>query len=323
MNRLVKPRIYCSKCLGFCKCWWNGTVIYSDFIEKIRPYVDFVTHCPEVEIGLGSPRKFVRIVLDNGTKTFVQPETDSDFTQEISEYIDKIVPTLVDLDGFILKDNSPSCSINRVRYYRGPEKGAKIGGEGPGLFGDAILRTYSGLPIESEGRLRNQKLRELFLTRIFSLSAAKKVVSTNRMNELVEFHSNNKYLLMTFSQKKLKDLGQIISNTDKDSFTDLASRYTSTLRETLRITPRSSMVVNVFTKIYGYFSKELKPEERKFFLSRVDMYRQGKTSITSLRETLMLWAIRFEEDYILKQTIFQPFPEELNEICKLVKYSRE
>jgi uncharacterized protein YbgA (DUF1722 family)/uncharacterized protein YbbK (DUF523 family) len=292
-------------------------------VEKIKPFVDFVTHCPEVEIGLGSPRKFVRIVLDGEIKTFVQPETNGDFTQEMSDYIDQIVPTLNDLDGFILKDNSPSCSINRVRYYRGSEKGAEIGGGGPGLFGEAILREYSHLPIESDGRLRNQKIREVFLTRIFTLAAAKQVVKNKKMNDLVEFHSNNKYLLMTFSQKKLRELGQITSNQDKMLFNEVAARYLETLEKTLAVSPRSSMVVNVFSKIFGYFSKDLKADERKFFLTRLEAYRQGKISITSLRETLLLWALRFEQDYILKQTVFQPFPEELNEICKLVQYQRE
>lgn len=323
MNKNVKPKIYSSKCLGFCPCWWNGTVIYSDFVERIRPYVDFITHCPEVEIGLGAPRQFVRIVLDGDRKKFVQPATNSDFTQKMSDYIQKIVPTLNELDGFILKDNSPSCSISRVRYYRGPEKNAEIGGAGAGLFGEEVLRKYSNLPIESDGRLRNQRIRETFLTRIFTLASAKHTLAMNKMSELVEFHSNNKYLLMNFSQKKLRELGRITSNQEGSPFPQVAQRYLETLKETLVITPRSSNVVNVFSKIFGYFSKKLKGDEKKFFLSRLDQYRQGRMSITSLRESLLLWALRFEEDYILKQTVFQPFPQDLNEICKLVQYEKE
>jgi uncharacterized protein YbgA (DUF1722 family)/uncharacterized protein YbbK (DUF523 family) len=292
-------------------------------VEKIKPFVDFVTHCPEVEIGLGAPRKFVRIVLNGDIKTFVQPATNGDFTQEMSDYIKKTVPKLQNLDGFILKENSPSCSMSRVRYYRGSEKDAEIGGGGPGLFGEAILGRYGHLPIESDGRLRNQKIREVFLTRIFTLAAAKQVLESKKMGDLVEFHTNNKYLLMTFSQKRLRELGRITSNPDRVQFDEVAERYLEILEKALAVTPKSSMVVNVFSKIYGYFSKNLKADERKFFLSRLDSYRQGKLSITSLRETLLLWALRFEQDYILKQTVFQPFPQELNEICKLVQYQKE
>jgi len=319
----TKPKLYSSKCLGFCKCWWNGTAIYSDFIEKIKPFVDFTTHCPEVELGLGAPRKFVRIVLEGETKRFVQPATNQDLTEKLADYIENILPTLSDMDGFILKENSPSCSMSRVRYYRGPEKDAEIGGGGAGLFGGAVLERYGNLPIESDGRLRNQRIREVFLTRIFTLASAKDVLSKNNMSELIDFHSDNKYLLMTFSQKKLQELGQITSNAENVPFNELSERYLDKLIEILAISPRSSMVVNVLSKIYGYFSKQLKSEEKKFFLSRLDSYRQGKISITSLRETLQLWALRFEEDYILRQTVFQPFPEELNEICKLVQYQNE
>ena len=261
--------------------------------------------------------------MNGDIKTFVQPATNGDFTQEMSDYIKETVPSLQGMDGFILKENSPSCSMSRIRYYRGPEKDAEIGGGGPGLFGEAILREYGHLPIESDGRLRNQKIREVFLTRIFTLATAKQVLENKRMRDLVEFHSNNKYLLMTFSQKRLRELGQITSNPDKMPFSQVATSYLETLGKALAVAPRSSMIVNVFSKIYGYFSKDLKADERKFFQKRLDAYRQGKISITSLRETLLLWALRFEEDYILKQTVFQPFPEELNEICKLVQYQRE
>jgi len=69
--QFARPVIYSSKCLGFDACWWNGQMMHSDFIESIRPFVDFITHCPEVEIGLGAPRHFVRIVMKGDQRRFV------------------------------------------------------------------------------------------------------------------------------------------------------------------------------------------------------------------------------------------------------------
>ena len=320
MNDFPRPKLYCSKCLGFCACWWNGQTQHSNFVESIEPHVDFVTHCPEVEIGLGVPRKWLRIILVDGEKKFVQPATKGDFTSDMQEYIERIMPTLKGLDGFILRKNSPSCSIESVRYYQDMEKSSQVLSSGPGLFGGAVITTYGDLPIESDGRLNNQRLRESFLTKIFTLALFRNVARSKKIKKLVDFHSTNKYLFMTFNQHKLRQLGQIVANRKQKSIERIFDDYSMGLRNLLSSQPRSSNVVNVLSKIYGYFSKYLSSGERRHFVQQLDTYRKGKASLTSLREILKLWSIRFEEDYILNQTLFQPFPEELNLICDAAKY---
>jgi uncharacterized protein YbgA (DUF1722 family)/uncharacterized protein YbbK (DUF523 family) len=289
-------------------------------VESITPYVEFLTHCPEVEIGLGAPRKWLRIILVDDEKKFVQPATNSDFTSKMNEYIEEIIPTLQGLDGFILRKNSPSCSFSNVRYYQSMAKGSPVLSSGPGLFGGAVIDAYGDLPIESDGRLNNQRLRESFLTKIFTLASFRTVARSRRMKKLVNFHSTNKYLFMIFSQHKLRELGRIVANKEQKSIEKILDDYSKGLRDLISGQPRSSNVVNVFSKIFGYFSKNLSSGERRHFVQQLDTYRKGKASVTSLREILKLWSIRFEEDYIMDQTLFQPFPEELNVICEAIKY---
>lgn len=61
-----KPKVLVSKCLGFCKCRYDGQVINSEFVQALEPYVDFIQVCPEVDIGLGIPRASVKLVSING-----------------------------------------------------------------------------------------------------------------------------------------------------------------------------------------------------------------------------------------------------------------
>jgi uncharacterized protein YbgA (DUF1722 family)/uncharacterized protein YbbK (DUF523 family) len=297
-------------------------MMHSDFIESIRPFVDFVAHCPEVEIGLGAPRQFVRIVMKDNERRFVQPATERDLTDTMNEYVDDLISKLNNIDGFVLKENSPSCSISRVRYYAGPEKGANIVTEGNGFFGGAVLESFLGTPIESDGRLRNARIRETFLTKIFMLADLRRVSNSGKMNELVKFHSRNKYLLMTFGQKHVRNLGRVVSNPEKLPFDTVIGNYREALKEVMTKTPRSTSIVNVIMKVYGYFSERISKKEKDRFLKMVDSFRQGTVSLTSLRDTLKMWAIRFDESYIDDQAVFQPFPEDLNSVCDVVAFKR-
>ncbi|TFF92184.1 DUF1722 domain-containing protein [Candidatus Thorarchaeota archaeon] len=318
-----RPKLYVSKCLGLCNCWWNGQLLFSDFVEKVKPFVDFVAHCPEVEIGLGAPRKWLRIVMVDGDKRFVQPATDSDFTDDMFQYIGRVVPELGRLDGFILRMGSPSCSMKGINYYKGKEPGAGVVGQGPGLFGECILNEYQGFPVESDGRLRNQQIREYFLIRVFLLASLREVEDTDEMRYLVDFHSDNKYLLKAFSQKYLNILGNIVANRNGEDFPTLITRYRANLLRATSTNLQSSSVVNVIYTIYGYFKDELSDGERDHFHQQVESYRNGASSIVSLTEMLKLWAIRFGDDYIKKQTFFEPFPEALNEICQMDRYQSQ
>jgi uncharacterized protein YbgA (DUF1722 family) len=258
--------------------------------------------------------------MKDDKKTLVQPATGRDLTEEMASYIEEIVPTLKGLDGYVLRGGSPSCSISRVKYYTGAEKGSPVDSYGAGLFGGAILNTYAGLPIESDGRLRNQKIREVFLTKVFAFAALRELEKSTKMRDLVDYHSRNKYLFMSYNQQKMRALGRIVANPERLPVAEVVARYKTTLMQLFSKGPRSSSVINVLNKVYGYFSKQLAKGEKDHFHGQVEMFRAGKASLTSIREMLWLWGLRFDEEYITSQIFFQPFPEPLNEFCKFETY---
>jgi len=323
MREFPKPKIYSSKCLGFCRCWWNGTVIFSEFIESIKPFVEFVTHCPEVEIGLAAPRNFLRIVMVEDERRFVQPATGKDFTQEINDYTKKTVSDLPWIDGFVLRENSPSCSIKGIKYYGGKEKGASVAGSGPGLFGEAIKEQFPGVAIESDGRLKNRWIREEFLTGVFLTASFREVMNSGEVNALVQFQSRNKYLLMTYGQKHANALGRIVAKQAERSLDAVVSDYLEKLRTAIADGPSRPSAVNVLSKIYGYFSKKLTDSERRRFLNQLENYRTGKATLTLVRELLRMWVLRFENEYLQSQTFFDPFPKDLDIICEMEQYEKE
>jgi uncharacterized protein YbgA (DUF1722 family) len=70
----------------------------------------------------------------------------------------------------------------------------------------------------------------------------------------------------------------------------------------------------------GYFSKKLSREEKAFFLDSLEKYRNGIVPKSFNTSILQSWIIRFKQDYLSKQTFFEPYPEELVDIGAMTAY---
>ena len=129
----VKPIIVVSKCLGFEKCRYNGTMESNEFIEKLKGYVKFIVVCPEVECGLPTPRESIRIVQTDETIRLIQNKTNLDLTDNMNNFIKCFFEENTEIDGCILKNKSPSCGITDAKIYSNIEKGSHYK-KGKGFF---------------------------------------------------------------------------------------------------------------------------------------------------------------------------------------------
>ena len=141
--------------------------------------------------------------------------------------------SLTEVDGFILKSRSPSCGIKDVKLYDKIDKGPKIGST-TGFFAGEVLRKHEGLAIEDEGRLTNYRIREHFLTKLFLLASFRHLKKKESIRSLIKFHTVNKYILMSHSQSKMKELGNIIGNHNKKNIENVFDSYEKKLKITLK-----------------------------------------------------------------------------------------
>jgi len=65
--------------------------------------------------------------------------------------------------------------------------------------------------------------------------------------------------------------------------------------------------------ILGFFSKSLSKHERRFSLETLELYREGRIPFTSVLSIANAMAVRFQNEYLLGQTFFEPYPRELME----------
>jgi hypothetical protein len=112
----------------------------------------------------------------------------------MSAFADSFLSSLTEVDGFILKSGSPSSGFKNVKIYPKLEKSASIA-KGPGFFGKAVLQKFPYLAIEEERRLLNPRIKEHFLTKLFTLANFREEKKSGTISDLVRFQSENKYLL--------------------------------------------------------------------------------------------------------------------------------
>ena len=204
MIEFPKPNVFISKCLGFEHCRWNSAIISDTFISKLLPHINYTTTCPELDIGLGVPRNPIRIIQIEDELHLIQHSTGKDVSEEMLKFADEYLTSIksMNLDGFILKNRSPSCGIKDVKIYPKVEKSAALTKKASGFFGGKIYEHFPYLPIEDEGRLKNDEIRENFLTKLFLFARFRKIKEKQEFNALVDFHRTNKYLLRIYSQKE-------------------------------------------------------------------------------------------------------------------------
>lgn len=301
-----RPRIVVSKCLGFAPCRYDGAIIDDPFVSALKPYVEFLPVCPEVEIGLGVPRKPIRIVLKGGKRHLLQEETEKDLTEAMEHFSENFV-TLRGIHGFILKAKSPSCGLRDVKIHAPSGKVLSLGN---GMFAEAVLQKYPHLAVESEKRLENLAIREHFLQKIFALADLEETLAKKSPGALVDFHTRYKLFLLAHHQQETQTLGKIVARVRED--TDHAFReYEAHFLRAMRRAMNRRLVVNVFFHVLGYFKDKITPKERDFFLSLLEDFRKGYVAFPVLVNLAESWIIRFEEPYLSRQVLFRPYPEAL------------
>lgn len=317
MKQFDKPRIFISKCLGQANCRYDGTTINSDVVEGLGPFVEYITACPEMDIGLPAPREALRIIRnEDKIDRIVNSKSGLDMTEKMQVFSADFLGKLKDqdLDGFILKDRSPSCGIGDVKIYKSAGKSDSLPGKTTGIFGAYALNAFPNVPLETEGRLLNFNIREHFMIRVFTMRDFKKVKASGKMSNLVAFHASNKYLLMAFSQKHLSALGKLTANHERRPFEAIVSDYEAILVQAMEKPLSTQRNINVLLHVLGYFKQDLNSAEKSFFLENLELYHQKRIPFSVMLSILKSWIVRFDTHYLKDQTLFEPFPATLFQV---------
>ena len=147
----VEIRIGVSRCLLGEHVRYDGGHKHNSFVvETLGPVVHLVPVCPEVEMGMSTPREAIRLMRGDDGPRLVGVQSGSDYTTGMRRFAAKRAAQLrrLDLHGYILKKGSPSCGLFRVPVHG---TGGAPSRDGRGSFASALADTIPGLPMEEEG----------------------------------------------------------------------------------------------------------------------------------------------------------------------------
>nr|MBD3205820.1 DUF1722 domain-containing protein [Candidatus Bathyarchaeota archaeon] len=176
--------------------------------------------------------------------------------------------------------------------------------------------------VEDEGRLRNPVIREHFLRKLFLLADFRENTGT-QMKDLVDFHSRHKLMLKAYNQVEMRILGRIVANHEKKPYDVVHADYKEHLLSVMIRAPDHGNNINVLQNSMGYFSSDLKKEERDYFIDKLKLYREGKIPLIVPVDIIRSWIIRFNEDYLKNQSYFNPYPDDLLDVESIIKTSDE
>lgn len=307
---LEKPQIGISSCLLGFEVRYDGSHKRHSYIEQsLGQYFQFRPFCPELESGMGVPRPTIQLrETELGIRAVGVKDHDFDVTERLQAVSRQQDDWLGGLCGYILKKDSPSCGMERVKVYRG-DVPHKIGS---GLFAEHLKQHYPLMPLEEEGRLGDPALRENFVQRVFVMQRWWQLrANALTSNDLMVFHSRHKLIAMSHDQNQARELGRLVAEVRADNIETIADHYIAGLMKCLKVVATRGNHVNVLQHIQGYLKQALDSDDKQELMESIENYRLGMLPLI-VPLTLLRHHFRRQPDSFIDRSYYMlPHPAEL------------
>jgi uncharacterized protein YbgA (DUF1722 family)/uncharacterized protein YbbK (DUF523 family) len=277
----------------------------------LAPYVEWVPVCPELELGMGVPREPVQLVRAAGGVRLLGTRSRRDWTDAMRAFAARRAGALrrLDLCGYVLKKDSPSCGMERVKVRDARGLARR---DGRGLFAEALRAELPLLPVEEEGRLEDAALRESWLERVFAYRRLRSLLEGRfSLGRLVAFHAAHKLQLLAHSEPAYRALGRLVAGAKRLPRAELRRRYEDGFMGALAVRATRRRHANVLEHCLGHFRGRLDAATRKSLAAEVADYRRGLVPLVVPVTMVRHYAERLGVAYLAGQVYLEPHPKEL------------
>jgi uncharacterized protein YbgA (DUF1722 family)/uncharacterized protein YbbK (DUF523 family) len=305
--------------IGISACLLGEQVRYDGghkrerfLVETLGRWVEWVPVCPEVEVGMGTPREPIRLVRTGEGIRLLGTRSAEDWTERMDSYARARVEALapLGLSGYVLKKDSPSCGMTRVKVS--PSAGGVSERNGTGLFAAALIARFPSLPIEEEGRLQDAALRENFVERVFAAHRLQALFARRwTVGDLVRFHTAHKLVLLAHEPAAYAALGRLVAAAKAVARSELRARYERGFMAALARLATPARHANVLQHMAGYFKKQLDEGSRAELQQLIDDHRRGLVPLIVPVTLVRHHVRRLGVAYLEGQVYLSPHPKEM------------
>ncbi|WP_031482685.1 YbgA family protein [Maridesulfovibrio frigidus] len=307
-----KIKLGIAKCLLGHKVRYDGSQKLDRFLrDTLGRYVEWVPVCPEVETGMPIPREAVRLVGEIDSPRLVGRKSGEDWTDRMQKWGAMRLQQLEEQGtcGYVFKYGSPSSGMARVKVYS--ENGMPRL-EGSGLWARMVMDRFPQLPFEDDGRLHDPRLRENFISRVFTLKRWREAMANGRtVGKLVEFHTRHKMLIMAHNEVVYRAMGKLVAQAGVAKTDETFQQYFEMLFKALSYKHTVSKNVNVLTHAVGYFKKDLVSSEKVELLELIGQYQKELVPLIVPMTMINHYVRKYGKEYLDKQYYLHPYPAEL------------
>ena len=282
-------------------------------VDTLGAFVKWVPVCPEVEIGMGTPRETIRLEGNVDDPRLVAPKSGVDYTDAMKRWSKQRLKALdkLDLHGFVLKRASPSCGAFRVKVH--PENGGTPLNRGQGVFARTLMQRCPLLPVEEEGRLNNIGLRENFIERVFAWYRWQQFLTDNPTKKrLVEFHTAHKMTLMSHSVEAYRTLGRLVAGVGKRPWASVRTEYAEGFMTALAMLATRRKHIHVLDHLMGFLKRLIDSNAKQELIGLIEDYRRELVPLI-VPLTLLKHHVATQDvpEWLHQQVYLNPCPKEL------------
>lgn len=303
-------RLGISACLLGERVRWDGGHKRNRFLAgALARHVVWVPVCPEMAIGLGVPRETVRLERRGRGVRMVAPGSGKDHTAAMRRWARGHLAELARarLHGFVLKEGSPSCGLFGVKVRRADGRTRR---DGRGLFAEELTARFAVLPVEEEGRLADELVRESFLERVYAYARWTRLLEDGvTAASLGAFHAAHETQLRAHSVARFARLARLAARRPARA---VVAGYGELFLATLALPVPPERHVAAIGRLTSSVADRLTVPELIRFISLIARYGTGRAPrIVVLRRLRSLLRRHHAPHWAASQTYLAPYPDAL------------
>jgi uncharacterized protein YbgA (DUF1722 family) len=169
------------------------------------------------------------------------------------------------------------------------------------------------LPVEDEGRLTDEVLREAFVERVFARARLRELLDGPwRPRDLIAFHARHKLQILAHDPARYRLIGPVAARAGSRPRAEVGAEYAGLFRAAMTGEATRGRHTNALLHAFSQVSEILDDTRRIDLVDRIHAYRRGEVTLSVPVALLAHHARGDGLTWLAEQTYLMPYPAALN-----------